>query len=136
MIGKGIDNKNVTLSAMVMAELCFTLPDCKAQERGFQILTQLAGRSGRSSDSKGNVYFQTFNPDFFVIKAASNQSYLDFYQTEIETREAFDYPPFSQLIRIILSSKNNLMVNNAINEITFKYKRIDSGITEMIISKF
>ena len=134
MIGKGIDNKNVTLSAMVMADLCFTLPDYKAQERGFQILTQLAGRSGRSSDSKGNVYFQTFNPDFFVIKAASNQSYLDFYQTEIETREAFDYPPFSQLIRIILSSKNNLMVNNAINEITFKFINIinNKGLNDYI----
>ena len=134
MIGKGIDNKNVTLSAMVMADLCFTLPDYKAQERGFQILTQLAGRSGRSSDSKGNVYFQTFNPDFFVIKAASNQSYLDFYQTEIETREAFDYPPFSQLIRIILSSKNNLMVNSAINEITFKFINIinNKGLNDYI----
>ena len=123
MIGKGIDNKNVTLSAMIMADLCFTLPDYKAQERGFQLLTQLAGRSGRG-DVEGNVYFQTFNPDFFVIEAASNQSYLDFYQTEIETREAFDYPPFSKLIRIILSSTNNLMVNRAINEITFKLTSI------------
>lgn len=123
MIGKGIDNKNVTLSAMIQADLCFTLPDYKAQERGFQLLTQLAGRSGRG-DSEGNVYFQTFNPDFFVIEAASNQSYSDFYQTEIETREAFDYPPFSQLVRIILSSTNNLMVNRAINEIAFRFSKI------------
>lgn len=134
MIGKGIDNKNVTLSAMIQADLCFTLPDYKAQERGFQLLTQLAGRSGRSSDSIGKVYFQTFNPDFFVIEAASNQSYIDFYQTEIETREAFDYPPFSQLIRIILSSTNNLMVNRAINEIAFKLENIikNKGLNDYI----
>ncbi len=133
MIGKGIDNKNVTLSAMLMADLCFTLPDYKAQERGFQLLTQLAGRSGRG-DCQGKVYFQTFNPDFFVIEAASNQSYLDFYETELETREAFEYPPFSQLIRIILSSTNNLMVNRAINEICFKLANIikNKGLNDYI----
>ena len=133
MISKGLDNKNVTLAAVLAADLCFTLPDYKAQEKGFQLLTQLAGRSGRG-DFEGKVYFQTFNPNFFVIESASSQSYLNFYQTEIVTRETFDYPPFSQLIRIILSSQNNLKVHRAINEIAHKLVNIinDKNLSEYI----
>ncbi len=121
MIAKGLDNPNVTLAGVINADLSFNLPDFRSSERGFSILTQLAGRSGRGENA-GEVIFQTFNADNEFLINAKHQDYETFYKNEIETREMFDYPPFSSIIRIILKSKNIFRAQRASMEIAMRLK--------------
>lgn len=119
MIAKGLDNPNVTLVGVISADASFNLPDFRASERGFQLLTQVAGRAGRGEFS-GSVIFQTYNPDYYALASAKSQNYKEFYDTEIVAREEFDYPPFSQIIRIILSSENNFRAEKSAQEIVLR----------------
>ena len=119
MIAKGLDNPNVTLVGVISADASFNLPDFRASERGFQLLTQVAGRAGRG-EFAGNVFFQTYNPDFYALESAKSQNYNEFYETEIVAREEFDYPPFSQIIRLILSSENNFRAEKSAQEIALR----------------
>lgn len=123
MLAKGLDNPNVTLVGVINADNGFNLPDFRSCERGFQLLTQVAGRAGRG-DNPGEVYFQTYNPDFFGLETAKQQDYESFYNTEIEAREDFDYPPFSQIIRVILSSKNQFRAEKSAQEIAMRLNDI------------
>ena len=116
MIAKGLDNKNVTLVGVINADLSFNLPDYRSSERGFSILTQVAGRSGRG-DKEGKVIFQTYNTQNIYLQNAQEQDYENFYENEIELREMLDYPPFSKMIRIILSSKNEFRAQKSASEI-------------------
>ena len=119
MIAKGLDNPNVTLVGVISADASFNLPDYRASERGFQLLTQVAGRAGRG-EFKGRVYFQTYNPDFYALESAKAQNYAKFYDKEIISREEFDYPPFSQIIRIIMSSANKFRAEKSAQEIALR----------------
>ena len=134
MIAKGLDNSNVSLVGVISADAGFSLPDYRSCERGFQLLTQVAGRAGRV-EGKGRVYFQTYNPDFYALKSAQEQCYEEFYETEINAREAFDYPPFSQIIRIILSGENNFRAEKSAQEIALRLNTIidKQGISERLI---
>ncbi len=119
MIAKGLDNPNVTLVGVISADASFNLPDFRASERGFQLLTQVAGRAGRGEFS-GKVFFQTYNPDYYALASAKSQNYDEFYATEIIAREEFDYPPFSQIIRLILSGQNNFRAEKSAQEIALR----------------
>ena len=119
MIAKGLDNPNVTLVGVISADASFNLPDFRASERGFQLLTQVAGRAGRG-EFAGKVLFQTYNPDFYALESAKSQNYSEFFQTEIAAREEFDYPPFSQIIRLIISSLNNFRAEKSAQEIALR----------------
>ena len=119
MIAKGLDNPNVTLVGVISADASFNLPDFRASERGFQLLTQVAGRAGRG-EFAGKVLFQTYNPDFYALESAKSQNYREFYDTEITAREEFDYPPFSQIIRLVLSSTNNKKKKKSAQEIALR----------------
>ena len=119
MIAKGLDNPNVTLVGVISADASFNLPDFRASERGFQLLTQVAGRAGRGEFS-GKVLFQTYNPDFYALASAKEQNYSEFYETEIAARAEFDYPPYSQIIRLVLSSTNNFRAEKSAQEITLR----------------
>ena len=119
MIAKGLDNPNVTLVGVISADASFNLPDFRASERGFQLLTQVAGRAGRG-EFAGKVLFQTYNPDFYALESAKSQNYSEFYQTEIAARNEFDYPPFSKMIRLILSSQNNFRAEKSAQEIAMR----------------
>lgn len=123
MLAKGLDNPNVTLVGVINADNGFNLPDFRSCERGFQLLTQVAGRAGRGQNP-GEVYFQTYNPEFFGLETAKKQDYESFYQTEIQSREDFDYPPFSKIIRIILSSKNQFRAERSSQEIAMRLNDI------------
>lgn len=134
MIAKGLDNPNVTLVGVISADSSFNMPDFRASERGFQLLTQVAGRSGRGKFS-GSVIFQTYNPDFYALESAKQQNYKDFYSTEIQAREEFDYPPFSQVIRLVLSAENNFRAEKSAQEITLRLNTIidKQGVSERLI---
>ncbi len=119
MIAKGLDNPNVTLVGVISADASFNLPDFRASERGFQLLTQVAGRAGRG-EFTGRVLFQTYNPDYYALASAKSQNYSEFYNTEIVAREEFDYPPFSQMIRLIISSINNFRAEKSAQEIALR----------------
>ena len=119
MIAKGLDNPNVTLVGVISADASFNLPDFRASERGFQLLTQVAGRAGRG-EFAGKVLFQTYNPDFYALESAKSQNYGEFYTAEIVAREEFDYPPFSQIIRLIMSSQNEFRAEKSAQEIAMR----------------
>lgn len=119
MIAKGLDNPNVTLVGVISADASFNLPDFRASERGFQLLTQVAGRAGRG-EFAGKVLFQTYNPDFYALASAKSQNYTEFYETEIAARAEFDYPPFSQMARLVLSSPNNFRAEKSAQEIAMR----------------
>lgn len=99
MIAKGLDLPLVTLVGVVLADVGLSLPDMRSTERTFQVLTQVAGRAGRSPLG-GQVILQTFQPEHYVIQAASHHDYQAFYLRELEYRRQLHYPPFSQLVRL------------------------------------
>ena len=100
MIAKGLDLPLVTLVGVVSADTSLNLPDFRAGERTFQLLTQVAGRGGRSILG-GKVIVQTYNPEHYAIAAASMHDYRAFYECEIAFRREQNYPPFSRLIRLL-----------------------------------
>jgi primosomal protein N' (replication factor Y) len=101
MVGKGLDFPGVTLVGVLLADREMAIPDFRAQERAFQILTQVAGRAGRG-DRPGEVVFQTFMPEHFVIRAAALQDYEEFYAAESKERRALGFPPYSRLVHLLL----------------------------------
>ncbi|MDZ7843375.1 MAG: primosomal protein N' [Anaerolineales bacterium] len=99
MLAKGLDLPLVTLVGVVLADVGLHLPDYRTDERTFQILTQVAGRAGRSPLG-GKVILQTFQPDHFVIRTAALHDYREFYRQEIAHRQQLGYPPFTNLVRL------------------------------------
>jgi primosomal protein N'' len=102
MITKGHDFPNVTLVGVVSADMSLNIPDFRAAERTFQIITQVSGRSGRGN-SPGRVVVQTFSPEHYAIKRAREHDYPGFYGDEIALRRELDYPPFSRMVNLRIS---------------------------------
>ncbi len=100
MIAKGLDLPLVTLVGVISADVGLGLPDYRAAERNFQLLTQVAGRAGRSLLG-GQVILQTFQPEHYAIQAASEHDYAGFYAREIAYRKDLGYPPFRRLVRLL-----------------------------------
>ncbi|MGA2436560.1 MAG: primosomal protein N', partial [Bryobacteraceae bacterium] len=101
MIAKGHDIPNVTFVGVVSADVGLGMPDFRAAERTFQLLTQVAGRAGRG-DIPGEVLVQTMNPDHYAIRFAAAQDYDLFYEKELQFRRAMRYPPFSALANVLV----------------------------------
>jgi len=113
MIAKGLDIPSVTLVGVVLADLGLNLPDFRAPERTFQLLTQVAGRAGRGNE-RGNVIIQSYEPDHYAVQAAMRQDYRGFYERELELRRAHGNPPVTRLIRLLFGhSKPNQAGNEA-----------------------
>jgi primosomal protein N' (replication factor Y) len=104
MIAKGHDIPNVTLVGVVNADIGLGMPDFRAGERTFQILTQVSGRAGRGS-LPGVVLIQTINPDHYAVRLAGLQDYQAFYQRELEFRRQMRYPPFSAMANLLVRSE-------------------------------
>ncbi len=100
MIAKGLDLPHLSTVGVVAADTSFMQLDYQAEERGFQLLTQVAGRAGRR-DKQGRVIFQTYDPERLTLIDASKQDYKDFYQKEISDRKDMQYPPFSTVARVV-----------------------------------
>ena len=98
MLAKGLDLPLVTLVGVVLADVGLNFPDYRSAERVFQLLTQVAGRAGRSHLG-GRVIMQTFQPDHYAIRYAAQHDFLGFYQQELTYRRQLNYPPFLRLIR-------------------------------------
>lgn len=124
MVAKGLDFPNVSLVGIIDADSMLALPDFRAAERTFQLIVQAAGRAGRG-DKLGEVVIQTYSPDNSIINWAAKQDYISFYFEELKQRKILNYPPFSSLLRIVVSSNNAnkvlekiSLVAELINEIT------------------
>ena len=100
MVARGLDLPNVTLSAVLLADLGLNLPDFRAGERAFALLCQVAGRSGRGLET-GRAIIQTYQPDHYAIAAAAEQDYAAFYGIEIAARQLQGNPPFNRLAQIM-----------------------------------
>lgn len=120
MVVKGHHFPNVTLVGVIAADSSLNIDDYRANERTFQILTQVAGRAGREN-LPGKVIIQTYNPDNFSIICAQKQNYEMFYETEIALRKQLKYPPFCDIILISFNSLNETNIKNISNEM---YKKL------------
>ena len=103
MLAKGFDFDKLTFVGIIAADTSLNLPDYKSQERTFQLLTQVAGRAGRSV-TQGKVILQTYSPENYSIVYAQKNDYEEFYQKEIEQRKFYFYPPFSRIMKLQISS--------------------------------
>jgi primosomal protein N' (replication factor Y) len=102
MIAKGLDFPGVTLVGVVLADTALNLPDFRAAERTFQLVTQVAGRAGRGV-KPGRVVVQTYQPEHYSLLSAKQHDYRSFYEREIEFRKALSYPPYAQLVHMVVS---------------------------------
>jgi primosomal protein N' (replication factor Y) (superfamily II helicase) len=126
MIAKGLDIANVTMVGVVGADMMLNMPDYRAGERAFQILTQVAGRAGRG-ELLGEVLIQTWQADNPLFTHILAQDYAGFYADEIARRAEWQFPPYSQLFRIIVSSENDSQAKHFIEALTFNWKSALSG---------
>ena len=103
MIAKGLDLPAVTLVGIVSADVTLHMPDFRAAERTFQLMTQVAGRAGRG-ESPGRIILQTYTPSHYAVLAASHHDYQTFFRTEMPFRQQRSYPPVTQLARLLYAS--------------------------------
>lgn len=112
MIAKGLDYPNITLVGVLNADTMLNLPDFRASERTYQLLTQVAGRAGRH-EKEGKVIIQTYNPEHYAIEDVKKNDYLTFYQQEMTYRKLGKYPPYYFLINFTISHKEMKKVMEA-----------------------
>ena len=121
MIAKGLDFPRVTLVGVVSLDNSLLIPDFRASENTFQLLSQVAGRAGRSS-REGEVVIQTFNPEHYSIKLAERHNYLGFYKEEMRIRKMLKYPPYYYMVLIGISSSDSSLALREADKIV-KYLR-------------
>ena len=109
MLSKGLDFENVTLVGILSADMILNFPDFKSAETTFQLITQVAGRAGRS-EKEGKVVLQTYDTDHYSIRRAINYDYEGFFEDEIKIRKAFGYSPFNNMLSVVISGNNEKMV--------------------------
>ncbi len=131
MVAKGLDFPNVTLVGVVSADTAINMPDFRAAERTFQLLTQVAGRAGRGV-TPGEVIVQTFSPDHYAVQAAVAQDYESFYRQEIEFRRELKYPPFARFANVICSDVSERVAAARANGLAAAFERTAPREVEII----
>ncbi len=136
MIAKGLDFPGVTLVGVITADTSLNLPDFRAAERTFQLLTQVAGRAGRGK-RPGEVVVQTYTPEHYSVVYAKNHDYRDFFREELKLREILEYPPYCSLVRILISGKteNNVIQGSEViaAKLSQELGRFNLGITQPLL---
>lgn len=122
MVTKGLDFDNVSLVGILNADSLLSYPDFRSFERGFQLMAQVAGRSGRKG-TQGKVLIQAFNNTHPVIQNVINHDYLALYNSQIEERKKFKYPPFYRLIQLTVKHASQDSLNKAAAELTSLLKK-------------
>jgi len=135
MLAKGIDFPFVTLVGVILADVGLAMPDFRAAERTFQLLTQVAGRAGRSPLG-GSVIFQTYQPEEYPIRMAAKHDFSSFYEHELLYRSKLGYPPFSRLIRLEFRHRDEneaqLSAQSMAEKITFWIREGNHKQTDII----
>ena len=127
MIAKGHDFPEVTLVAVVSADVSLNIPDFRAGERTFNLLTQVSGRAGRG-DAGGEVIVQTYSPDNYAIIAAAKHDYDKFYNEEIVARKELSFPPFVNLIKVTVRARNEDQASKTAAELATAIKAEDKEV--------
>jgi len=132
MIAKGLDFPNVLLVGVINADSALHFPDFRASERTFQLVTQVAGRSGRG-EKPGRVFVQTYSPEHPAIELAREHDFLSFAKQELEHREKFHYPPFASIARVIVRGPDAAATEAFANVITQTAEkvRVSQGATDV-----
>ncbi len=133
MIAKGLHFPNVTLVGIIYADLSLHMPDFRAGERTFQLLTQVAGRAGRG-EVEGDVYVQSFTPFHAAIQYARRHDYLGFYEQEMEFRKETDYPPISRVAMVTLKGKNEEKIKLSGRHLRKMMKEVAEEIKDLAIA--
>lgn len=127
MISKGLDYKNVTLVGVAAADTSLYTDDFRGNERTFDLITQVAGRAGRG-DKEGRAIVQTYNPDNIAVRYAKKHDYVGFYNEEIRMRQAVWYPPFCDIVTLVVMGRNEGAVSARMKEIAkMLHFRLDGG---------
>jgi len=129
MIAKGHDFPNVTLVGVLAADSILNIPDFRASERTFQLLTQVAGRAGRGANP-GRVVIQSYNMEDYSINAACRQDYEQFYSQEINIRKQLDYPPFTNIAALAINSADDGLAGEYAMKIKEKISQVFKGYQE------
>lgn len=128
MIAKGLDFPQVTLVGVVSADVSLNIPDFRAGERTFSLLTQVAGRAGRGEDG-GEVIVQTYAPDHYAILAAAKHDYEKFYAEEIVSRKELAFPPFTNLVKLTVRARNDKLAERSAGELAEAVKKMYPDLT-------
>lgn len=123
MIAKGHDFPSVTLVGILDADMSLHFADYRSRERTFQLLTQVAGRSGRAEE-KGKVVLQTFDPENDVLRFATAYDYEGFYENEISLRAAMAFPPFSKIVRVLITGEDDKKALEGLRDVYFGLKEL------------
>ena len=123
IIAKGHDFPSVTLVGILDADMSLHFSDYRSGERTFQLLTQVAGRSGRAQE-KGKVVLQTFDPENEVLRYATSYDYEGFYKNEISLRAAMMFPPFSKIVRVLITGEEEKKTVETLKEVYFALERL------------
>lgn len=123
MIGKGFDLPKVSLVGIVLADIGLHLPDFRASERAFQILTQVAGRAGRRK-TQGKVLIQTYTPEHPTLQSTQTHDYLKLYEQEISSRNGSNFPPFGEIIKLIIVDKNKITCHEKAQDLATRLKEL------------
>ena len=135
MIAKGLDLPLVTLVGVVSADVGLGLPDYRAAERTFQVLTQVAGRAGRGLLG-GRVVLQTYNPEHYAVRAAAGHNYAEFFDRELRYRKELGYPPFRRVMRLVYRHADNdraeAEARSVARELQARIKRDQLAATDLV----
>ena len=123
MIAKGHDFPAVTLVGILDADMSLHFSDYRSGERTFQLITQVAGRSGRAGEA-GKVVLQTFDPENDVLRYAISYDYEGFYRNEISLRAAMAFPPFSKIVRVLVTGEDDKKTLEALREVYFALEKL------------
>jgi primosomal protein N' (replication factor Y) len=127
MVTKGLDFDNVSVVGVLNVDSVLNFPDFRSYEKAYQLIVQVSGRAGRK-DKKGTVYVQTNQPEHAVINHVLADNYLQFYQSQINEREQFHYPPFTRVIELSVVSKDVLVVNDIAQQLANQLKPLFGGM--------
>ena len=127
MVTKGLDFDNVSVVGVLNVDSVLNFPDFRSFEKAYQLIIQVSGRAGRK-DKKGTVYIQTNQPEHSVINHVLADNYLQFYQSQINEREQFHYPPFTRVIELSVVSKDVNVVNDIAQQLANQLKPLFGGM--------
>ena len=132
MVSKGLDFENVTLVGVLAADQSLGIDDFRANERTFNLITQVCGRAGRG-EKKGRAIIQTYMPDNHTLKMSKNQDYVSFYNEEIKIRRELNFPPFCDIVSVLLTGENEYTLSEYAKNIK---NSLDTVMTKELVENF
>ena len=132
MVAKGHDFPNVTLVGILDADMSLHFPDYRSGERTFQLVTQVAGRSGRA-ENRGEVVLQTYDPDNYILRFAASYDYEGFYEHEVGMRAAMAFPPFARIVRVMVTAEEDKLALSALKAVYEKLQRVYAEESEKFL---